>query len=59
MKGLWQLPTRTLDLGLGVTIFDALVVGVVVIFTCIAISTRSRQWPEARMLYVGMLLLSR
>jgi hypothetical protein len=58
MKGLWHLTTRTIDPGLGVVVFDALVAFVVVLFTCIAIARRSKHWPEAWLLLVGMLLLS-
>jgi hypothetical protein len=58
MKGIWLLKTTTLDPGIGVTVFDAVVALVVVVFTYIAISRRSKQWPEAWLLYIGILLLS-
>jgi hypothetical protein len=58
MLGLWQLPTRTIDPGFGVAIFDALVALVVISFTCISIARRSKHWPEAWSLHVGMVLLS-
>jgi hypothetical protein len=58
MKGLWQLTSATIDPGLGVAIFDGLVAFVVVLFTCISIARRSKYWPEAWLLHVGMLLLS-
>lgn len=58
MKGFWYVPTRTIDPGTGVAIFDGLVAVVVVSFTCISIARRSKHWPEAWFLHVGMLLLS-
>jgi hypothetical protein len=58
MKGIWDLTTRTVDPGLGVAIFDGLVALVVILFTCISMATRSKYWPAAWLLHVGMLLLS-
>jgi hypothetical protein len=58
MKGISDLPTTTIDPGLGVAIFDGLVAFLVILFTCNSIIMRSKYWPEAWILHVGMLLLS-
>lgn len=58
MKGLWDLSTRTIDPGLGVAVFDALVAFLVTSSMVTLISRRSKLWPEARLLNIGMGLLS-
>lgn len=59
MKGLWNLTSRAINPGLGVVVFDTLVAYLIILFTCISVVRRSKQWPEAWILQIGMLLLSR
>jgi hypothetical protein len=58
MKGVWNLPTRTIDPGLGLVVYDGIVAFVVLIFTFISILKRSKYWPQAWPLHTGMALLS-
>lgn len=59
MSGLWHESTRTIDLGgLGLVVFDAIIAGLVTITTCITVVRRPKLWPQALMLYVGMVFLS-
>lgn len=58
MRGLWSLPTRTLDAGVGIVVYDALVAFLVIGLTMIATIRRSKDWPEARTLHIGMILMS-
>jgi len=59
MNGIWRLPTRTIDNGgLGVVAFDAIIACLVTITTCVTIVRRPKHWPQALMLYVGMVFLS-
>jgi hypothetical protein len=59
MKGLWNLRTTTIDPGLGVVIFDGIVAFLVTTCTiCIFIPRKKKMWPEARLLRIGMILLS-
>ncbi|KAF2813599.1 uncharacterized protein BDZ99DRAFT_517848 [Mytilinidion resinicola] len=58
MKGLWHLPTQTIDVGgTGVVAFDALGAGLVTIMTCFTIALRPKEWPQAKMIYTGMIFL--
>jgi hypothetical protein len=58
MKGLWDLSTTTIDPGLGVAVFDGLVAFLVTFCMGTFICRRSKLWPEARLLLVGLGLLS-
>ncbi|KAI9769804.1 MAG: hypothetical protein M1840_003798 [Geoglossum simile] len=58
MKGLWQVPTITIDPGRGIAVFDFLVAFIVIGLTFTSLMRRSGHWPEAQMLHIGMVLLS-
>jgi hypothetical protein len=52
MNGLWHEST------LGLVVFDAIIASLVTITTCITVVRRPKLWPQALMLYVGMVFLS-
>ena len=58
MKGLWHVSTQTIDPGLGMVIYDALIAGAVIFFLSLLIVRKSKHWPEAWLLITGMVLLS-
>ena len=58
MKGLWRVPTNTTDPGLGITVYDGLVAALVTFITLFTIIRTTKEWPEARLLLSGLVLLS-
>ncbi|KAH6665781.1 hypothetical protein B0J14DRAFT_605885 [Halenospora varia] len=58
MKGLWKVPAQPLDLDRRYLIGDLLVMVIIVASTSFSIASRSKHWKAAKLLHIGLILLS-
>lgn len=57
MQGLWNVRTETISPGVAAIVFDAFLSVAAFIFAVVALDRPSKQWPDARNLQFGILVL--
>jgi hypothetical protein len=58
MARISDVTTRTIDPGLGLVVYNALIASGVIFFLAFLIIRRSKDWPEVGTVTVGLVLLS-